>query len=227
MACPPRSRLPCNSPTTGVLYSVLQLEQRVRGGAGPASPGHTVSLGRPRSGLQSPQHSTDQCAHLKMAKERSPRQAFTPSRCLNSNRTNLFTPKPARLRLNQGHLTPANADTELARGSLRAGDTGTGWEGTGAGGRKRHRRPRVGGSPARTSRGSLEPPNIPLACRAGSEQSQAQGRKLEWLLYISGYLQMAEMFCLSRQPLGQTFVAQAKGDNLSPQSRPPQAPDTR
>lgn len=57
---------------------------------------------------------------------------------------------------------------------------------------------------------------------ARQTQSKARqgGRCQNDLLYISDY-KMAGMFCLSKKPFWQTFIAQAKGDNLSPQSRAP------
>ena len=84
---------------------------------------------------------------------------------------------------------------------------------------------RLGRRPGEALQSRLRPPQYPLACGAGSEQSQAKGQTLGGPALLLNYLQNGMNVCLSEEPLGKAFIAQAKGGQTpSPQRQAPQFP---
>ena len=82
----------------------------------------------------------------------------------------------------------------------------------------------LGGRPGEPPQSGLRPPQDPLAYRAGSGQSQAKGQMLRDLFHLQTISKMAGMFCLSKEPPGKAFIAQAElggKDTLSPQPGTP------
>lgn len=138
-------------------------------------------------------------------------KAFS-SRSSNKLRVNPTGPPPSQLML-----------TELmGAGSLKAGSPGQSeWFQERAWGEAQMAR--LGGRPGEDPQSGPRPPQDPLAYRAGSGQSQAKGQVLGGLFHLQTISKMAGMFCLSKEPPGKAFIAQAElGDRyLLPTARHP------
>lgn len=83
---------------------------------------------------------------------------------------------------------------------------------------------RLGGRPGGDPRAG-GPPQGPLAHRAGSGQSQAKGQVLGGLFHLQTISKMAGMFCLSKEPPGESIHSSGwVGTDTSPHSHAPQPP---